>query len=155
MRAPHIFDRTLMGFRVVESDPAGKHFRWHDPIVVAVVLMEAERLCPRRFPDNIVLPDPRARPAAQFCRCPAYVGSQHDRCYDKIRFPSVADLPSEIVAIPPQAPIPLIGIEPRLELARKQGFETASRRLDRRPVKNVFYSYEPIPVELLDIVLGE
>ena len=97
MRTAHIFDRALMGLRVVERHPAGQHLAGHDPFVVAVVLVKSQRLGSRRLPDDVVLADARAGPAAQARGGFADVGPQHEGGDGEVGLPGIADLPGQVL----------------------------------------------------------
>src|SRR6185436_8678875 len=119
--------RALESLGVIERDPAGHHFAGHDPAIVGIILMEAERLAARWLPDDIVLADAGARPAAQSRAGLADIAPKHDRGDGEIRFPPVADLPRQVLAIAAEPPVPFIGIKSGLELAGEHRLEACPR----------------------------
>ena len=131
MRAARILDRAAGGTGVVERHPAGAETRRHHPVAVAVVLVEAQRLRPRRLPDHIVLGDARAVPAHQLGTGPAHGLGQDDPGDGPVRAPAVADLTGEVGRVAPLAPVPLVGVEAGLELAAEQGLEPGTGGLDQ------------------------
>ena len=79
---------------------------------------------PGGFPQHVVLIDPRARPAAQ-ARAPQTHPRVKDRSRNRaVRLPCVADLARKVAGVPSLPPVPLVGVETRLELAAEERFET-------------------------------
>ncbi len=106
--------------------------------------MKPERLCAGRLPNDIVLSKPGSGPSAQSGTGLAYIFAQNDRCDRQVRLPAIADLAREVLAITPHAPVPFVGIEPRLELAREQRFEARACRLDPVGVERTFNDDEAV-----------
>src|SRR5262245_43690093 len=104
MRAAHMLDRSLVRFRIIERDPAGQHLAGDEPIVVGVVLMEAERLAAGLLPDDVVLTYSCSRPATQFGASLPDIGTQDDRSDGEIGLPAIADLTREVLRIASEPP---------------------------------------------------
>ena len=115
VRAAHVLDGALRSRRVLEGDPAADPVGGDGPLLVARVLVEAERLPARRLPQHVVLTEASAGPAAQPGTGAPEVRSQHNACDVAVRLPGVADLPGEVRRVHAGAPVPLVGVEPRLE----------------------------------------
>ena len=117
--------------------------------------MEAERLAPRRLPDDVVLANARSRPPAQLGAGLADIAPQHDRGDGEIRFPAVADLPRQILTVAPHPPIPFVGVEPGFECAGEQWLEASPCRLDFSRRKRPLDRDEAVTREIVEMLLGD
>ena len=75
MRTARVRDCAAVGCRVIKSNPACHHLLWNDPTLVAIVLMEPERSCPRWLPDHVILIDTRTAPSHQLSTGTTDVGA--------------------------------------------------------------------------------
>ncbi len=70
-----------------------------------------------------------------------------------IRLPAVADLPRQVFAITPHAPVPLVGIESCLEFSREHRLESGAGGFDLCRGQNSFDDHKAIAVETVDVFL--
>jgi hypothetical protein len=130
--AADVFHGAAFRRRVVERYPAAHPVGGVGPQFIGGILVVTERLRARRLPEDVVLREPGAVPAAKL-----RAGSPDARVQDHgrdqpVRLPRVADLPDAILRVPAGLPVPLIGPQPRLELSREE-IHVALRHLGRAP----------------------
>ncbi len=94
--------------------------------------MEADRLCPRRLPEHVVLEDPHPAIAHQLRGEPARSCRQHLRGDHVVGLPGVAELACAVLRIPAGHPVHLVGSDAGLVLAFEQALVSLSQALERR-----------------------
>ena len=153
MRAARVRDRSRLGRRVVERDPAGDHLGWDEVVEIRPVLVHTERLGLRRLPDAVVLQDPHAVPAHELGGKPPSPLGQHLTRDLRIRLPAVADLTRAVLRIPAGDPVHLVWPDPARVVASEQPVEALAHELDRRVVdESLFDDQEAVAVECGEVV---
>ena len=97
--------------------------------------MEADRLRPRRLPEDVVLEDPHAAVAGELRSEATGALGEHLRRDDGVGLPRVAELPRAVLGVAPRHPVHLVRPDAGLvlaveepEVALAQELESASRR---------------------------
>ena len=154
MGAARELDGAGGGRGVVEGDPAGGHLPGAVPRQVAVVPVEAERQGSHRLPEQVVLDDPRPRPAGQPRQRLTQVGPQHDRCNQRVGPPAIADLAGQgrVVAL---LPVDLVGRDAGREHTAEDPVERLVQQVEQPRVEQALDQHEPVGVEVRLLVVGE
>ena len=125
VRAAHELDRPCVRLGLVQRDPARDHLRRHEVVGVRRVLVEADRLRPRRLPEDVVLEDPHAAVAGELRGEASGALGEHLRGDDVVRLPGVAELARSILRVAPGYPVHLVRTDPGLVLAVEQAARSA------------------------------
>src|SRR5215831_8014378 len=86
---------------------------------------------------------------------PADLGPEHQARHRIVGLPAIADLAGAIRRIAPLLPVPLIGIESRLEPAAEQVLEARRHRRRRLGLDEAVQNQESILVEIGDLAGGK
>ena len=118
--------------------------------------MEADRLRPRRLPEDVVLKDAHAAVAHQPRGQPSDPLRQHLRGDDGVGLPCVAELARPVIRVAARDPVHLVGPDAGLVLA----VEEAEVPLAQEPERGgwheaVLDEQEAVPPERLDLLGGE
>ena len=125
VRAADELERSGIGLRLVERDPARDHLRRNEIVRVRGVLVEADRLRARRLPEHVVLEDAHPAVAHELRRESARSLREHLRRDDVVGLPRVAELACSVLGIAAGDPVHLVRPDPGLVLARRRGAGSA------------------------------
>ena len=117
--------------------------------------MEAEGPAARRLPQQVVLREPRAGPAGELRAGRADLGGENGRGDGAVRLPAVADLAGQVGGVAALAPVPLVRLEPGLELAAKERLEALAQALSRRGLNDARHDDEAVLGERLALLFGQ
>ena len=120
VRAADELDRPGVCLRLVERDPARDHLRRDEVVGVRGVLVEPDRLRPRRLPEDVVLENAHAAVARELRGESAGSLGQHLSRDDVVRLPRVAELARAVLRIAAGHPVHLVRPDPGLVLAVEQ-----------------------------------
>ena len=115
--------------------------------------MEADRLRPRRLPEDVVLKDADAAVSAELGGEAARSLREHLRGDDIVRLPRVAELPRAILGVAAGNPVHLVRPDPRLVLALEEAEVAVAELLERALGDEPrFDDEEAVAIECLDLL---
>ena len=155
VRAPHVLDRPAGSGGVVEGDPAADPFGRVGPQLVARVLVKPEGPPARGLPQDVVLAQPGPGPSTQAGAGAADVGAQHGGGDGAVRLPGVADLTGQVLGVAPGSPVPLVGLQARLEAAGEQFLVPLDQGRHGARVDDALADDEAVVGEASHVLLGE
>jgi hypothetical protein len=118
--------------------------------------VEADRLRPGRFPEDVVLEEAHAAVAGELRSEAARPLGEHLRSDDVVRLPRIAELPGAILGVAPGHPVDLVWPDPRLVLTVEQPLvalpQEPERALGDEPLLE---DQEALAVERVDLLRCE
>ena len=156
VRAAHELDRPRVGLRLVQRYPARDHLRRDEVVRVRRVLVEPDRLRPRRLPEDVVLEDPHAAVAGELGGEAPRSLRKHLRGDDRVGLPRVAELPRAVLGIAPGHPVDLVRPNAGLVLALEESEVALAQPLECTLRDQTFFDdEESVAPEGLDLLGGE
>jgi hypothetical protein len=156
MRAEHELERARVGLGLVERDPARDHLRRHEVVGVRGVLVEPDRLRPRRLPEDVVLEDPDTVVTGELGSEATGPLGEDLRRDDIVGLPRVAELARAVFRVAAGNPVHLVRPDPGLVLAVEQWHVPLAEELERPLGHQPFLDdQEPVPPERVDLLVGE
>ena len=115
--------------------------------------MEADRLRPRRLPEDVVLEDAHAAVARELRGEAAGPLGEHLRGDDGVRLPRVAELPRAVLGVAPGHPVHLVRADPGLVLAVEERDVALAEQLEPALGDEPFLDdEEAVAPERLDLI---